>query len=91
MYEARPMNSEKGIAAPDPQSFLDNLGNLRLVLSVALEHVQRNREQFACNATSQQIKEGEECITTLRGLANQFESELKLVESLVFQRRRALT
>ena len=34
----------------DPQSFLDNLKNLRLVISVALEHTQENRSIDA-NAT----------------------------------------
>jgi hypothetical protein len=37
-----------------PQSFLDNLKNFRLVMSVALEHAQENRDQFLISATGEQ-------------------------------------
>src|SRR6266404_3737676 len=46
-----------GVAMADPQSFLDNLKNLRLVLSVALEHTQQNRNQFLKSATPEQLDE----------------------------------
>jgi hypothetical protein len=35
----------------DAQSFLDNLENARLAMSVALEHTQENRDQFVKNGT----------------------------------------
>jgi hypothetical protein len=39
----------------DAQSFLDNLENVRLGISVALEHTQENRDQFVKNGTGEQV------------------------------------
>ena len=40
----------------DAQSFLDNLENARLAMSVALEHTQENRDQFVKNGTGLRLK-----------------------------------
>jgi hypothetical protein len=45
-----------------PQNFLDNLENLRLATSIALEHVQDNRDQFANSATGVQVRQAEKSI-----------------------------
>src|SRR5258708_39117332 len=58
-----------GVAMADPQSFLDNLRNLRLVLSVALEHTQQNRNQFLKSTTPQQFRQAELSISKHRTLA----------------------
>src|SRR5437879_4385385 len=42
-----------------PTNFLDNLKNLGVVMSVALEHVQGNRDQFAKSATGVQARQAE--------------------------------
>jgi hypothetical protein len=73
-----------------PQSFLDNLENVRLVTSVALEHVQRNRPHFAREATGEQIRLAEERMAQLRVLAAQFDNEFKSLEAQFLQRGREL-
>ncbi len=42
------------------RSFLDNLANLRLVLSVALEHIQANRDQFLKAGTAERHRRANE-------------------------------
>jgi len=42
---------------PAPQNFLDNLENLQIVTSTALEHVQDNRDHFAKSATGGQVRQ----------------------------------
>jgi hypothetical protein len=59
----------------DPQSFLDNLRNLRLVMSVALEHIQENRNQFVNDATASQLRQVEKSISQIRTLADRIETE----------------
>jgi hypothetical protein len=71
----------------DGQSFLDNLKNLRLVLSVALEHVQANRNQFVKDATGNQVRHFERSITQIRILAEQLERESNTLEYLIAKRR----
>jgi hypothetical protein len=44
---------------PTPQNFLDNLENLPIVMSTALEHVQDNRGQFAKSATGAEVRQTE--------------------------------
>ena len=70
----------------DGQSFLDNLKNLRLVLSVALEHVQANRNQFVKDTTGNQVRQFERSITQIRILAEQLEREFNTLEYLIAKR-----
>jgi hypothetical protein len=66
---------------PDPQSFLDNLANLRLVMSVSLEYLQANREQFLKSAAGQQVRQAERSISNIRSLAEQLEQEFRDMEN----------
>ena len=75
---------------PAPQSFLDNLANLRLVMSVALEHIQTHREKFLKIASGQQVRQAERSINTIRSLAEQLEKEFRILENLVTQQRRLM-
>ena len=43
----------------DPKSFLDNLNNLRLVTSVALEYIQANLTHFVMVASANQVRQCE--------------------------------
>jgi hypothetical protein len=52
----------------DAQSFLDNLENVRLAMSVALERTQENRDQFVKNGTGEQVRQVERSISKVRGL-----------------------
>ena len=67
---------------PTPQNFLDNLENLLLVTSVALEHVQSNRDRFAQAATGAQARQAEKLICQIRVLAVQLEKEFAVLEYL---------
>ena len=66
-----------------PQNFLDNLENLRLVMSIALEHVQDNRDQFAKSATGVQVRQAEKAIYKIRVLITQLEKEFTILEYLI--------
>jgi hypothetical protein len=66
-----------------PQSYLDNLENLRLVMSVALEHAQKNRDQLMKNGTGEQMRRAERLISKTRTLAEQLEKEFNVLESLI--------
>jgi hypothetical protein len=68
---------------PAPESFLDNLENLRLVMSVALEHVQDNRDPFVQGATGVQVRQVERTIGRLRVLTMQLEKEFAILEYLI--------
>ena len=68
------------------QNFIDNLKNLRLVTSVALEHVQENRDQFVSEATEIQVRHFERSITEIRMLAEQLEREFNTLEYLIAKR-----
>ena len=70
-----------------PQSYLDNLENLRLVMSVALEHAQKNREQLLKNGTGEQVRQAERSISRVRSLAEELEKEFKVLESLITKAR----
>jgi len=70
-----------------PQSYLDNLENLRLVMSVALEHTQKNRDQTYENGTGEQMRQAERLISKVRTLAEQVEKEFNVVESLIAKAR----
>jgi len=71
----------------EPGSFLDNLKNLRLVLSVALEHIQANRNEFINEATGNQVRHFERCISQIRTLAEQMEREFNTIEYLIAKRQ----
>ena len=74
----------------DPQSFLDNLRNLQLVLSVALEHTQQNRNQFLKSATGEQFRQAGISISKLRTLAEQLDEEFYVLETAATRKRRQL-
>jgi hypothetical protein len=68
------------------QNFLDNLKNLGLVTSVALEHVQDNRDQFVSEATAMEVRHFERSITQIRMLAERLEREFNTIEYLIAKR-----
>jgi len=70
----------------DAKSFLDNLKNLGLVMSVALEHIQANGNGFVKDATGMQVRHFERSITQIRTLAEQTEREFNKLEYLIAKR-----
>lgn len=66
----------------DSRSFLDNLKNLRVVMAVALEHTQEKRDLFVKNATGEQVRQVERCVSQIRTLAEQLEKEFNALEYL---------
>lgn len=66
-----------------PQNFLDNLEHLRVVTSVALEHVQDNRDEFVESATGIQVRQAEKSICQIRVLVVQLEKEFTILQYLV--------
>jgi hypothetical protein len=73
-----------------PRSFLDNLANLRIVMSVALEHVQATRAQFVKTATNEQVRKAQTVISKIQTLAEELEKEFKALEDLATQHRRVM-
>ncbi len=70
----------------DSKSFLDNLKNLRLVMSVALEHIEENRNQFVKNATANQVRQFEKSVSQIRTLADRIGTEFNTLEYLIGKR-----
>ncbi len=70
----------------EPNSFVDNLKNLRLVMSVALEHMQENRNQFVKNATGNQVRQAERTLSQIRTFADRIETESNTLEYLIEKR-----
>ena len=70
-----------------PQSYLDNLENLRLLMSVALEHAQKNRDQLMNNGDGEEMRRAERLISKIRTLAEQLEKEFNVLESLITKTR----
>ncbi len=70
----------------DPKSFLDNLNNLRLVTSVALEHIQANLTHFVMVASANQMRQCETSISQIRTLAEDLEREFSTLEYLIGKR-----
>ena len=66
-----------------PQNFLDNLEHLRLITSVALEHVQDNRDEFAKSGTGIEVRRAEKSISQLRVLMMQLEKEFTILQYLL--------
>lgn len=62
------------------QSFLDNLQNLHTVASVALDHLQINREAFANHATMDEKLKVESAIHSIRALIDALEREFRALE-----------
>lgn len=67
---------------PTPQNFLDNLEHFQLVASVALEHIQGNRDRFVQSATGAEARKSEKLICQIRVLAVQLEKEFAILEYL---------
>jgi|GraSoi_2013_40cm_1033754.scaffolds.fasta_scaffold19993_5 hypothetical protein len=72
------------------RSFLDNLANLRLVLSVALEHIQANRDQFLKAGTAEQMREAQRLISKIQTLIEELDKEFTALETLLSQQRRLM-
>ena len=70
-----------------PQNFLDNLENLRLVVSVALDHTQKNLERFVEGATAVEMRRADGLISKIRSLAEQLEKEFNTLEYAVAKTR----
>ena len=70
----------------DPKNFLDNLNNLRMVTSVALEHIQANLTNFVRDASANQVRECDRSINKIRTLAEQLEREFNTLEYLLGRR-----
>ena len=56
------------VAMAGPQNYIDNLENLRLVMSVALEHTQKNHDQLMKNGTGEEMRQAEPLISKVRTL-----------------------
>lgn len=72
----------------DSRSFLDNLKNLRIVTSVALEHIQENHNQFVTDATGSQLRDFERYVSQIRSLTEKLEKEFDTMEYLLSKRPR---
>jgi hypothetical protein len=72
------------------RSFLDNLANLRLVLSVALEHIQANRDQFLKTGSAEQVRQAQTLIGKIQTLAEELDKEFAALEHLAAQQRRLM-
>jgi hypothetical protein len=70
----------------EPGSFLDKLKSLRLVLSIALEHIQVSRNEFVNDATVDQVRDFERR-SQIRPLAEQMEREFNTIEYLIAKRQ----
>lgn len=62
------------------QYFLDNLENLKLVMSVALEHIQDDLHEFVKNGTGVQTRHAERVVSQIRSIAEQLEKEFSSLE-----------
>ena len=74
----------------DSQSFLDNLANLHLVMSVGLEHVQTNRAEFATTCAREHMTQAQTFVSKIRSLAEDLEKEFRALESLVAEQGRLM-
>jgi len=73
-----------------PRSFVDNLANLRIVMSVALEYFQANRDQFLKSTSGEERRQVETLVNKIRSLSEELEKEFKLLESSLIQQRRLM-
>jgi hypothetical protein len=72
------------------RSFLDNLANLRVVLSVALEHIQANSDQFLKARTAEETRQAQTLISKIRTLVEELDKEFTALEALLTQPRRLM-
>jgi len=72
------------------QRFLDNLEYLRTVASVAVDHLQRNRDEFAKNATADEVLRLERTISDIRSRVEVLEKELQALEQSLSGKTAAL-
>ena len=70
-------------SAPGLQSFLDGLGTLGVLLSLALEQVQDGRDEFVSNANGKQFGEFERSVSEVRFCSEQLEREFNRIEYLL--------
>jgi hypothetical protein len=70
-----------------PQSFLDNLENLRLTTGVALEYIQEHLQDFARSATPSEIRHAERLISKIRTLTEQLERDFSTLEQTLSKTR----
>ncbi len=73
-----------------PRSFVDNLANLRLVLSVALEYFQASSHQFLKSTSGEERRQAETLINKIRSLSEELEKEFKLLENSLTEQRRLM-
>jgi hypothetical protein len=66
-----------------PQNYIDNLRNLQLIVAVALEHFQDNRNEFVKSASGSQVRQAEKSICNIRILSTQLEREFAIFEYLL--------
>ena len=71
----------------DPQSFIDNLKNLLVVMSVALEHTRKNLNEFTKNGTAYQTRQAERSVAKIRTLSAQLEKEFDALDYLIGKTR----
>jgi quinol monooxygenase YgiN len=69
------------------QNFIDNLKNLRVVMSVAFEFTQGHRNAFVEQANPDEVHQSERFITQIRALAAQLEKEFNTLEYLLHKSR----
>lgn len=69
------------------QGFLDNLENLRLTTSVALEYLQEYLYEFAKSATPNETRQAERLVSKIRTLSEQLEKEFSTLERLLTKAR----
>lgn len=69
------------------QGFLDNLENLRLTTSVALEYVQEHLHEFAKIGAPNETRQAERLVSKIRALSEQLEREFAALERLVAKAR----
>jgi hypothetical protein len=72
------------------RSFLDNLANLRVVLSVALEHIQANSDQFLKTSTAEQMRQAQMLVSKIHTLAEELDKEFIALETLMTRQRRLM-
>jgi hypothetical protein len=70
----------------EPKSFVDNLKNLRLVMSVALEHIEANLTNFVKDASANQVRQCDRSVNQIRTLAEQLGREFNTFEYLIGKR-----
>ena len=56
-------------------------------MSVALEHMQKNRDQLVKDGTGEQVRQAELSISKVRSLAEELEKDFNVLESLITKAR----